>query len=134
MKKFLKPSKSKIILTIVLFFVFVFLGASHMQICKLPPCSSIPIYSSIIMFITLWPFAISVDIPRFWNFFDTIIPLLFYVLWVFYYYTISCLWFYKKDTLKIKNYILLIIALFIIIFSIYHIYNNGDIRFGPQFG
>lgn len=134
MKEFFKPSKGRIILTLVLFVVFVFLGVSHVQVCKMPPCQSMPAYSSIIMYTTLWPFAVSITAPHFWNFLDTIIPLLFYVLWVFYYYIIACLWFYKKDKWKIKNYALLIIAIVIIFFSIFNMYNNGKFIVGPQFG
>jgi hypothetical protein len=114
MKSFLKPNKRKIILTILLLILFVFLGAFHIQICKLPPCATLPIYSTIIGFITLWPMLIIVVAPS-----SQLLQIFLFLLVPFYYYLLACLWFYKKNDWKIKNYILLIVAFLVILFSLY---------------
>ena len=113
MKNFFKPSRGKIILTIVLLVVFSFLGVSHVQICKMPPCETPPLYASLIMFITLWPLSIDFIIPRVVSIFIvssgflmSILDLILFLFFIFYYYTISCFWFYKKNTWKIKKYFL----------------------------
>ena len=132
-KKFLKPSKGKIVLSIVLFVVFIFLGASHVQICKMSPCPAVAIYSYIVMFITLWPFMLVMLIPPFSKLLIAL-QLVPYLLWVLYYYIIASFWIYKKDTWKIKNRILLLIAILVIIFSLFNMFNRGKFILGPQMG
>jgi hypothetical protein len=128
---FLKPSRAKIILGIILFLVFVFLGTFHVQICKLPPCEALPVYSTIISFVTLWPMFMMIAVPPPSS---QLLQILFMLLVPFYYYVISCLWFYKKDSWKIKNYLLLLLAFLVIIFSIYTVLSRKSIYLGPQFG
>ncbi|RJQ33473.1 hypothetical protein C4566_03535 [Candidatus Parcubacteria bacterium] len=129
---FLKPSRAKIILGIILSLVFIFLGTFHVQICKLPPCEALPVYSTIISFITLWPMFMMIAVPAPLS---QLLEILFMLLVPFYYYIISCLWFYKKDSWKIKNYVLLLLAFLVIIFSIYNVFSEkGNVHFGPQFG
>ena len=121
-KIFLRPTKGKVLLSFALLLIFSYLGSHHIQICKFPPCEPIPTYSISIIYITLWPLFIVFA----GQFFEVIA---FFLLPVYYYF-LSCLWFYKKGKNKLIKYFLLTIAIIVIAFTIFVIFQKEDTKDG----